>query len=207
MNPSAAFALLIATVQRLVAAVHARDNLYLRPPLAPKAVAARLASGMRVLRAFLRRLIILIALDMEWTLLDTRGPMQRPHGRKSVPSTTKFALNGLGTHKASPWLAGAGAGRQPPAPVPMAKLYAQLDYLAGVAANPMARAKRSAYHLARTREGMIIAPEVSRRIAGRWGTEVSAAFDAMAAAILTKSRNRPPPLSPRRTHWPTISAV
>jgi hypothetical protein len=207
MNPSAAFAILIATVQRLVAAVHTRDNLHLRPPLAPKAVAARLAGGLRVLRAFLRRLIILIALDMEWTLVDTRGPMRRPHGRKSVPASTGFALKGLGAHKASSWLAEGGVGRKPPALIHLGKLYAQLDYLAKVAANPMARAKRLAFHLARTHQGMIIAPEVSRRIAGRWGTEVSAVFDAMAAAILTKSRSRPPPLSPRRTHWPTICAV
>jgi hypothetical protein len=89
----------------------------------------------------------------------------------------------------------------------MGTLYAQLDYLAKIASNPVARAKRLAFHLARSHEGMIIAPEASRRIAGRWGTQARASFDAMAAAILTKSRDRPPPLSPRRTHWPTINAV
>jgi hypothetical protein len=66
MNPPAAFAFLIATSQSLVAAVTTRDNLHLRPALARKAVAARLRSGMIVLKAFLRRLIILMALDLEW---------------------------------------------------------------------------------------------------------------------------------------------
>jgi hypothetical protein len=207
MNPSATFAILIATAQSLVAAVTTRDDLHLRPALASKTVAARLVSGLRVLRAFLRRLIILIALEMEWTLVDARGPMQRPHGRKAAASSTRFALNYFGTYKAGPWLAGDRARRKPPAPVHMGTLYAQLDYLAQIASNPVARAKRLAFHLARDHEGMIIAPEASRRIAGRWGTQVRASFDAMAAAILTKSRDRPPPLSPRRTHWPTINAV
>ena len=216
MNSLAAFAFLIATVQSLVAAVNTRDNLHLRPALARKAVAARLASGLRVLRAFLRRLIILIALDMEWSLVDTRGVMKRPHGRKSASSCAGFSLKGLDADKASPWRYGDGPqfntvrdkqGHSTPIPVDMAKLYAQLDFLAGIAANPLAKAKRLAFHLARTQQGIIMAPEGPKRLAGRWGTEVRASFDAMAASIITQSRNRPPPLPPPRTHWPTITAL
>ena len=215
MNPLAFFAFLITTVQRLVAAVNTRDNLHLRPPVAYKAVAARLASGMRVLRAFLRRLIILIALDMEWGLVDKRGAMKRPHGRKSVSSCAKFSLKGLDPHKTSPWLYDDGPqskradtqAHSTPIPIDMTKLYAQLDFLAGIAANPDARAKRLAFHLARTQQGIIMAPEGPKRLAGRWGTEVRASFDAMAASIMTQSRNRPPPLPPPRTHWPTITAL
>jgi hypothetical protein len=66
MREPASFAFLIATVQRLADAVLTRDNLHMRLPLARKSVAARLAGGMRLLRAFLRRLVILIALDLEW---------------------------------------------------------------------------------------------------------------------------------------------
>ena len=215
MNPLASFAFLIATVQSLAAAVNTRDNLHLRPPVAYKAVAARLASGMRVLRAFLRRLIILIALDMEWSLVDTRGVMKRPHGRKSTSSCATFSLKGLDADKASPWLYGDGPqskradtqAHTTPIPIDMAKLYAQLDFLAGIAANPIAKAKRLAFHLARTKHGIIMAPEGPKRLAGRWGTDVRASFDAMAASIITQSRNRPPPLPPPRTHWPTITAL
>ena len=215
MNPLAAFTFLISTVQSLAAAVNTRDNLHLRPALARKAVAARLASGMRVLRAFLRRLIILIALDMEWGLVDTRGAMKRPHGRKSTSSCAKLSLKGLDTDKASPWLYGDGPqfktkvtqAHTAPIPIDMAKLYAQLDFLAGIAANPIAKAKRLAFHLARTQQGIIMAPEGPKRLAGRWGTNVRASFDAMAASIMTQSRNRPPPLPPPRTHWPTITAL
>jgi hypothetical protein len=217
MNPLASFAFLIATVQSLVAAVTTRDNLHLRPPLARKAVAARLASGLRLLRAFLRRLIILIALELEWGLVDSRGEMKRPHKRQSK-SSAGFSIAGLDTQGASPWLNADGPDFKPvvksdhrqgyntPVDIDMAKLYAQLDYLARIAADPLAKAKRLAFHLARNYEGIIMAPEGPRRIAGRWGTEVSASYTAIAGAIMIQSRNRPPPLPPPRTHWPTITA-
>ena len=215
MNPLAAFTFLIATVASLVAAVNTRDNLHLRPPVACKSVAARLASGLAVLRAFLRRLIILIALDMEWGLVDTRGEMKRPHGRKST-STSTPSLKGLDAANVSPWLKSDGPQfntvqdsqtYSTPIPIDMTKLYAQLDFLAGIAANPIAKAKRLAFHLARTRHGILMAPEGPTRIAGRWGTEVRASFDAMAASIITQSRNRPPPLPPPRNQWPMITAL
>jgi hypothetical protein len=214
MNPLASFAFLIATVQSLAMAVSARDNLYLRPAWASKAVAARLGSGMRVLRAFLRRLIILIALDLEWSLVDKRRQMKRPHGRKSK-SCAGFSLQVLDADKVSPWLNSngpdfktvKGQAHSTPVPIDMSKLYAKLDFLVKIAANPLAKAKRLAFHLARTRQGIIMAPEGPKRIAGRWGTEVRASFDAMAGSIITQSRNRPPPLPPPRNQWPTITAL
>ncbi len=218
MDPLASFTFLIATAQSLVAAVTTRDNLHIRPALARQAVAARLRSGMIVLRAFLRRLIILIALELEWGLVDTRGPMKRPHKRKSKSSSPGCSLQGLDTQGASPWLNADGPQFKPvfksddahrnyaPVEIDMAKLYAQLDYLAGIAANPLAKAKRLAFHLARNYQGIIIAPQGPKRIAGRWGTQVSASDTAIAGAIITQSRNRPPPLPPPRTHWPTITA-
>ena len=223
MNPPASFAFLIATAEKLAMAVNARDNLYLRPPMACKAVAARLASGMRVLRAFLRRLIILMALELEWSLVDKRGEMKRPHGRKSKSAGAKFSIQGLDPDKPSPWLGGGSPNFKPkvmsenahrsstPIPVDMTQLYAQLDFLAKIAANPAAKAKRLAFHLARNRHGIfggiIMPPEGPKRIAGRWGTEVRASFDSMAGAIMTQSRNRPPPLPPPRNHWPMITVL
>jgi hypothetical protein len=217
MNPLASFAFLIATVQSLLAAVITRDDLHLRPPLARRAVAARLAGGLRLLRAFLRRLIILIALELEWGLVDTRGEMKRPHKRRSK-SSAGFSLQGLDANKVSLWLdndgpdftamvkTGSTQGYNTPVDIDMAKLYAQLDFLARIAANPTAKAKRLAFHLARTHHGIIMAPAGPPRIAGRWGTQIRASYDAIAASIITKSRNRPPPLLPPRTHWPTITA-
>jgi hypothetical protein len=220
MNPLVSCAILIATAQSLVAMVNTRDNLHLRPPLARKSVAGRLVTGLIVLRAYLRRLIIIMALELEWGLIDTRGPMKRPHGRKST-ALARPSLTLLDTYKISPWLNGDGpAFKTPikrdfhysfdtpaPAPIDMAKLYAHLDYLAAIAVNPMAKAKRLAFHLARARQGIITAPKGPKRLAGRWGTQVRALYDAMAADILTKSHIRPPPLPPPRTHWPMITAL
>jgi hypothetical protein len=218
MNPLASFSFLIATAQRLAAAVQTRDNLHIRPPLARKSVAARLAGGMRLLRAFLRRLVILIALDLEWNLVDKRGAIKRPHDRKSK-SSAGFSLGGLDGDTISPWHNSDGPnfkppllrrdddGRSTPIPVDMGRLYAQFDFLARIAANPIAKAKRLAFHLARTRPGIIMAPDGPRRIAGRWGTQVSATYDAMWASIMTQSRNRPPPLPPPRQQGPTIERL
>ncbi len=217
MNPLASFTFLIATAQSLMDGVVTRDDLHFRPLLARKAAAARLAGGLRLLRAFLRRLIILIALELEWSLVDTRGEMQRPHRRKSK-SSAGFSLQGLDADKPSPWVNADGPHFKPalkadhtqahdtPVNIDMAKLYAQIDFLAGIAADPIARATRLAFYLARTYQGIIMAPEGPPRIAGRWGTQVSASYSAMAASIITQSRNRPPPLPPPRTHWPTITA-
>jgi hypothetical protein len=218
MNPLASFTFLITTAQSLVAAVTTRDNLHLRPALARQSVAARLRSGMIVLRAFLRRLIILIALEMEWSLVDKRGEMKRPHGRKSK-SSAGFSLKCLDDTRVSPWLNANGPEFKPvfksadshrtyaPVEINMAKLYAQLDFLSKIASDPTAKAKRMAFHLARAYEGFILAPDPIKRIAGRYSTEVRASYEGMAHSIITQSRNRPPPLPPPRTHWPTITAL
>jgi hypothetical protein len=216
MNPLASFTFLINTAQSLVAAVITRDDLHFRPAWARQAVAVRLAGGLRLLRAFLRRLIILIALELEWGLVDTRGAMKRPHGRQSK-SSAGFSLGGLDTNKVSPWLNADGPNFKPvlmsehrhygPVDIDMAQLYAQLDFLSKIAADPLAKAKRLAFHLARTHQWIIIAPEGPKRIAGRWGTQVSASYNAMAGSIIMQSRNRPPPLPPPRKHWPTITAL
>jgi hypothetical protein len=219
MNPLAAFTMLIATAQSLVDAVGARDNVYLRPPTQRQAVAQRLVSGLRLLRAFLRRLIILIALELEWGLVDKRGEMKRPHKCQMKPTAAKLSLTCFESGKVSPWLNAGGPdfkaklarqneyGTNPPVYVEMANLYAQLDFLAGIAANPLAKAQRLAFHLARKRHGILMAPAGPQRIGGRWGTQVSTYFDLMALDIITKSRNRPPPLPPPRTHWPTVTAL
>jgi hypothetical protein len=214
MNPPASFAFLITTANCLAAAVTTRDHLHLRPQTARKAVAARLVSGLRVLRAFLRRLIILMALELEWGLVDKRGEMKRPHGRKGVP-TQSVSLTAFDAQGPSPWMNNDGPlfkTRVPqiyggPVDIDMTRLYAQLDFLAKIAANPTAKARRLAFNLARTYEGIILAPIAPDRIAGRWGSEVRASFDAMAHAIITKSRSRPPPLRPLRKHWPTICVL
>lgn len=219
MNPTAAnFTRLIAVAQSLAAMVNTRDDLHLRPQIARKSVAGRLVSGLIVLKTFLRRLIILIALDLEWSLVDKRGEMKRPHKRKSKPFAG-FHLPTLDSSKVSPWIIAVppnfkprvksqnAYGTNPPVHVDMARLYAQFEYLAEIAANPYPKAKRLAFHLARNQPGPILALEGPKRIAGRWGTEIRAYYDNLPSLIVDKSRNRPPPLPPPRNHWPMITAL
>ena len=219
MNLLASFSTLITTAQSLASAVTVRDNVHLRNSNGRKAVAMRLVSGLRILRAFLRRLVILIALELEWGLIEERGPLKRPHKRKLKPKSAKLSLTCFDPDEVSPWLNNIGPtfkprvksqneeGTNPPAYVDMAALYAQLDFLTGIAANPLAKAKRLAFHLARRSPGLIMAPAGPWRIPGRWGTDVSATFDAMAGSIITQSRNRPPPLPPRRWRGPSITVL
>jgi hypothetical protein len=218
MTPPDSFAVLITIAQNLVAAVAVRDNLHLRPALARQSVAMRLVSGMAVLRAFLRRLVILMALEFEWTIVDKRGEMKRPHGRKMQPKSTKLSLKGRETFRADPYHLAHGFEAKPrvnkpqdwqygPVEIDMTKLYAQLDFLTSIAKNPAPHASRMAFRLARTYEGIIMAPRGVKRIAGYWGTQVSAFYDVMAHNIITNSRNRPPNIKPRRTHWPTVTVI
>jgi hypothetical protein len=218
MTTPTSFAMLIATAKMMVDMVTTRDNLHLRPHVVRKAIARRLAGGLAVLRTFLRRLIILIALDLEWGLVDKRGPMKRPHKSKAKPGL-KFHLPLLDSQKGGHWLydhnpdnypstkSSHEEGTNPAVYVDLAKLYAKLDFLARVAADPFPKARRLAYHLARNHHSMILAREGPERIAGRWGTQVRAYYDNLPAMILEASRNRPPPLPPPRTHWPTITAL
>jgi hypothetical protein len=219
MNPTTSnFAMIIATAQSLVAMVNTRDSLHLRPEFARKSIAARLVSGLIVLRTFLRRLIILIALDLEWGLVDARGEMKRPHKRKSKPSSA-FHFPTLDCSKVSPWIKAVPnfkpraksqneEGTNPAVYVDMAKLYAQLAFLTKIAENPYPKAKRLAFHLARNQPGPILTLEGPKRIAGRWGTEVRAYYDWLPTLIVEKSRTRPPPLPPPRpARWPMITAL
>jgi hypothetical protein len=218
MRPPSNFTRLIATAQSLASMVNTRDDLHLRPDYARKSVAARLKSGLIVLKTFLRRLIILIALDLEWGLVDKRGEMKRPHKRKSKPSEG-FSLPLLDAQTGGHWLSNHNPdhypraksqrdyGTNPAVTVDMAKLYAYLAFLSKIADNPFPKAKRLAFHLARNRPGFIVAREGPEQIAGRWGTEIRAYYDWLPALIVDQSRNRPPPLPPPRKHWPMITAL
>jgi hypothetical protein len=164
MTPPPAFVRLIAIVQTVLDLVVTRDDLHVRPSWARQAVAVRLKQGLALVRAYLRRLIILLALELEWNLVDTRGPMKRPHGRKAT-SPSGPNLTCLDNGHISPWEKGVKVTfkdkpkpalenrRRPGAPVyvQMNKLYAQLNYLAKLVTNPMPKAQRLAFHLRRSR--------------------------------------------------------
>jgi hypothetical protein len=229
MNSDArSFAFLLATAESLLAQVTGRDHLanrpaYLRPAHVRPVMVRRLASGLRVLASFVRRFLVLMALSLEHQLtdrIDPAGLPARPHRRKQA-SGLRFAVlepafTGTrvvaGAQAVFHWEDGwqdraesKPAGR-PSAPS-AARLYRMLDLLAAIVANPEPRARRLAWHLARTRHGPVLPPRGPQRIAGQWGTDVGTSHEAMACAILKAGRERPPPLAPPRRALPTVTGL
>jgi hypothetical protein len=152
-------------------------------------------------------------------LVDARGELKRPHGRKAKPSSG-FHLPLLDCAKVSPWIKTVppnfkpraksqnAAGTNPAVVVDMTRLYAKLEFFAEIAANPYPKAKRLAFHLARKQQGPILSLEGPERIAGRYGTQIRTYYDNLPDMILEASRNRPPPLPPPRpARWPMITAL
>jgi hypothetical protein len=196
---------------QLHARVIGQSGLMGRPEFVSKAVAARLRQGMRALEAFLRRVLILMALDIEHDLSAVARPENlaraKPRKVRMAKPTLKiyphpdrpysFDFNrGFGAPCASD--VRPHAALLPPVLVPIGGLLARLDYLHAIAKDPIAKARRLAFTLARGRHGLLMAPPEHRRVMRRQGTECTAIYDAMAFQIMQKSRSRPPPLPPPR---------
>ncbi|MCU0882652.1 MAG: hypothetical protein MUF14_08310, partial [Hyphomonadaceae bacterium] len=200
-----------------------RDRVADRPKHLRPVEMGRLVTGVRLLASFVRRLLVLMALSFEHGLVDRIDPAGmpprpdgKPRGRKKAPgvrfvilepraSTIETVAETVHRFSWDDWRADAPCGpRQPPSP---ARLYRMLDLLAAIVADPEPRARKLAFHLARTRHGPILPPVGPRRIAGRWGTEVRAGHEAIAGAIMNASRERPPPLAPPRRGLPAVTGL
>lgn len=217
------FALSLAV--QLHARVIGRSELLGRPEAVIKAVAARLRTGVRALEAFLRRVLIVMALEMEHDLVFVPRPENLARAKPRKLRVKKPFLRIYTTpdrpyhfdfeHQFDRSCASTGltdahahAATLPPILVPINKWLVQLDYLHAIANDPIAKARRLAFSLARGRHGIIMAPPSPPRLLRRCGTEISATFDAMALQIIQKSRSRPPPLPPpRRGPKPMITLL
>jgi hypothetical protein len=186
-----------------------------RPEFASKAVAGRLARGLRMAEAYLRRLLIVMALEIEPTLVDTRKPlvlrrgdgikrMSKPAGFRildpTYPPMPDHVLMGFEDNQ-SVKKAPKFANREH---MPMKDLYQRLDRLSALAADPFKRANRLAVHLARRHDGVMMAPDLDVRSPPHWGTEARFTFDALAHDILDKSKRRPPPQAPPQRYGPSV---
>jgi hypothetical protein len=210
---------LLATLGAMLDRVRVRDNLYLQwPAFASQAVAKRLATGLRHVEAYLRRVLLVMALELEPTLVDvprSAGRSQRRNAKAKGKAAPHFCilpkelppsfamLQAFEKRKESL----TNKGIRDPQPVPMARLYERLDHLAAIVNDPLKRANRLAFHLARKKEGPILARNQMLRLPGFWGTEVRATFDALAFDIITRSKKRPPPLQPPRRFGPSATSL
>jgi hypothetical protein len=205
----------------LLGAVHPNSGLPTAswPQYASKAIAARFRRGIRIVEAYLRRVLILMALEIEPTLVDARRPLFRPKERKwRMPSVRFSVLSGRNIDlddRARAAFEAADRERRWRRPVPltgrepvkMGALYRRLDWLKALAANPVRRARRLAVDLARRRPGPIVAPDWRLRLPQRWGTEVSMTYTLLGHKVFELSRSRPPPQPPPQRYGPLATLL
>lgn len=217
----APFVFALSQASYLCAQVRGASELLWRPAFVRKAVAARLRKGVRALEAFLRRVLILMALDIEPDLVAKDQTENLARAKKwKVRARKPFlrifpAPRGAHTFDFKEKLVAPGPSEQsphaaalPPVTVPIGRWWRQLDYLQTIIHDPVAKARRLAFSLARRHHGLLIAPYQHRRVMRGCGTEPTSLFDAMAFQITQKSRSRPPPLPPpRRWLKPTITLL
>ncbi|MEM1036278.1 MAG: hypothetical protein AAGI14_05915 [Pseudomonadota bacterium] len=216
-KPSSPLSMLI-WAQRYADAVIARDNLHLAPALISKAAARRVRRGIKAIEAYLRRVLLLLALQIEPEL--ARENRARPiYGRKGPRRAAKRPLLSL---KAFPkegidfalsdkimdlQASNRGACSPHPTPVPARPYLARIAALRELMNDPYTRARRLAWHIARRRPGFLLAPGAQDAVRNRYGTEFSALYTAMGAGIPARSRARPPPLGPAPRPPPRIRVL
>ena len=182
-----------------------------RPRRAPRAVARRLLAGIRLIEAYLRRVLIVLALELEHGLVDRPGQEKRAKSRRCFDPRPVFRVL-VDRFMSAPdrdriedlhdELKRERRWRAPPAPVPvyMGRLYRRLQLLTAIADDPMQRARRLAWTIARRHPGWLPVPDPDLRVPGPvrrlWSTEAGLTFSALAHDIRIRSRSRPPPLAP-----------
>lgn len=205
----AAFGAYLREADSLFARVFSRDGLHFSPERISQAAAARLRAGLKLLTAYLARLITLMALAIEPELTYRETDERRPRERSCRP---RFSLRLFAPDRPfnTSGLAALGE-RTPPShsdgSVPATPLLIRLAHLRALIENPLPRARARAFHLARRLPGLLLAPKPGVIIGPRWGTGPSALHSAMGPAILNASRERPPPLPPPKPARPTITLL
>ncbi len=197
---------------RLWARIAVRDGAHLGPARLSRAAAARLRAGIRAVEAYLRRLLVLMALELERTLAPDPRPRARYAAIGRRARRRGLRLNVFAGELALPDFSGilpaarlqAGRGGL----LPAGPLVERLEGLKALLDAPERRARRLAFHLARRRPGPVLAPGLGRAgVPARLGTEVSATYAAFAVDIARASQARPPPLDPAPRPPPRVRCL
>ena len=186
--------------------IKARDGQDINPNTITKAVRARALRGLRLLEDFVRRLLILLALQFEHQI--TVDVSLRPRPKKHRDKTKRIlpaggsALRIFPSDLALPDAVKAKYADAPPREpdgrimLPAGALLKRFERLSAILNDPEARAHRLAFVLARHRHGALFAPGPFR-MPSRFGTLVSSYYDALNHAIRGACQMRPPPQRPR----------
>ncbi|MEO1642000.1 MAG: hypothetical protein AAFR74_01595 [Pseudomonadota bacterium] len=197
--------------------VMARENLHLVPSHISKAAAKRVSQGIRAIEAYLRRLLLLLALAIEPGLKpDNRArPVYAATRAKRATERPGFTFQmfqkeGIDFALSPKFDALRERPRRSfsgPKQVPARPLIERLRALRTLLEAPQARAQRLAWAIARRRPGLMLAPGTGEEVRNRHGTEFSATYTIMGLSILEQSRARPPPLAPKPKCPPRIRVL
>lgn len=136
-----------------------RSGLYLAPATLGKMAARRFRASLKLLETLLRRLLVLMALQMEGAPRQTRPSGPARDERPAGPRARGFVL--VPPYRYDPQaLEALQAGRHPPkpGPVPAGPLLHRYRTLIGLLADPEPTARRMARRLARLRASGEAAP-------------------------------------------------
>lgn len=190
----------------------ARDNLHLRPQMLCPGAARRIRRGLRQVEAYLKRLILLMALHMEPGLPADRQRARDRRARGTGAKRPALSVFSRPCEPGRPLVSRRRLERTRPqarrgGPVAARALVKRLALLRALLDDPGPRARRLAWYLARRRPGWLAAPDGPKGRAGRFDTEMSAIFDAMKALAESASRARPAPRGPAPRPPPRIRAL
>ena len=174
----------------LHAKVLSRDECHLTPRRISRAAGARLRAGIAALEPSLSP-------DQSEYVRTHRPRLRRGTARPFRIFRTGHTFAGINPGFSREILLHRG-------PVEAAPLLARLSALKALIEAPEQRARRLAFHLARKRPGPLFPQLDRRRVPRRYGTELSALYTALGAAVTEASRARPPPLGPRPRAGPRI---
>ena len=189
----------------------ARDSLHLSPTDVSRAAKRRLKQAIAALTAYVRRLVLLLALSLEPHLQPrlTPRPIYARTGQRHRAETrlkilpdrgngTAFFLqmqarqDGFPRHRVDPELN---------------PLLHRIETLRVLLDNPMPRARRLAWHLARQLPGPILAVDHGTALPNRYGTGFTATHKGMGRGLIVLSRQRPPSIGPPPRMPPRIRTL
>lgn len=204
--------LALNTASAVLGDVAVRDRLDLHPKHISRAAMARATGGLRAIEAFVRRLILLLALQFEHDItvdISPRAhPKKQPAPRAPTPNTslrvflTELAFpdtlaEHFNTDTTGDWQT------RGPAELPAAPILARIARLRRALNTAEARGRRLAYVISRRRHGLLMAP-FPLAVPARMGTEFSHLYRTYGFDIRRQSCVRPPPTRARPPPRPRI---
>lgn len=213
MNPSPYnLSLALNTASGVLGDVAVRDGLDLHPKHITRAAMARATGGLRAIEAFVRRLLLMLALQFEHEITVDISPREHPKKtpapRAPKPSNSlRVFLSELALPDTlTDHFARLGHGEWQPRgliELPAAPLLARIARLRRALNTAEARGRRLAYVLSRRRHGLIMAPS-PLAIPARMGTEFAHLYRTYGFDIRRQSCARPPPTRARPPPRPRI---